>query len=155
MAQKILLCDDEIHIVNASKFKFQRAGYEVFTACDGEDAWCVIEQHMPDLVITDYQMPRLDGIGLVTKIREHEHTNHIPVLMLTAKGLELSSVEMCRKYGISKIVHKPFSPRDLLRRAEELLDQNSQADKDTTPIEELMEATGEFKLDGPITACKE
>ena len=146
MSYKILLCDDEIHIVNASKFKFQRAGYEVITASDGQEAWEAIEADTPDLVITDFQMPRLDGLGLVKQMRAHDHTRSIPVIMLTAKGLELSTSEMCSTYGISRIMHKPFSPRDLLRRAEELLILDTPAVHDTTPIEEIMAATGEFQL---------
>ena len=155
MNEKILLCDDEIHIVNASKFKFQRAGYEVFTAADGEEAWPIIEAELPDLVVTDCQMPRLDGLGLVERIRTHEHTAQIPVIMLTAKGLELSSAETCKKYGISRIVHKPFSPRELLRRVEDLLAAREQCKTDTTPLDATVQAVVNEHALEQMTAAEE
>ncbi len=65
MAKRILLCDDEIHIVKAAEFKLKRAGYDVETASNGEEAWEIIQRNPPDMLITDCQMPRLDGFGLI------------------------------------------------------------------------------------------
>ena len=93
MTQRILLCDDDIHILRAAEFKLQRAGYAVDSAGDGLEGWESIQKARPDLVITDCQMPRLDGIGLVQRIRENPATADIPVLMLTAKAFELSHEE--------------------------------------------------------------
>lgn len=133
MNEKILLCDDEIHILNASKFKFQRAGYEVLTASDGEEAWPIIEREQPRLVVTDFQMPRLTGLELVQRMRAHEHSAHIPVVLLTAKGLELSSQEICQQYQISLVVHKPFSPRSLLETVEKLLASTPSRPRESNP----------------------
>lgn len=121
MNKKILLCDDDVHILKAAEFKFKRAGYDVFCAGDGEEAWQVIQQHLPDLVITDCQMPHLDGIGLVERIRQCQRTAELPVVMLTAKGFELSRSELHGRLGIIAVLTKPFSPRQLLARAEEVL----------------------------------
>jgi DNA-binding response OmpR family regulator len=139
MNEKILLCDDEIHILNASKFKFQRAGYQVFTAADGEEAWPLIERELPDIVVTDYQMPRLNGLELIERMREHPISKEIPVIMLTAKGLEMSQRELCQRYQISQILHKPFSPRVLLKTVEELLAIYLQHKNDTTSMAETAE----------------
>jgi two-component system, OmpR family, alkaline phosphatase synthesis response regulator PhoP len=139
MNETILLCDDEIHILNASKFKFQRAGYQVLTAADGEEAWPLIERESPHLVVTDYQMPRLNGLQLIQRMRDHEHSRRIPVLMLTAKGFEMSHSEMCRQYHISQIVHKPFSPRVLLKTVEELLAARRQQLNDTVDLADTEE----------------
>jgi two-component system, OmpR family, alkaline phosphatase synthesis response regulator PhoP len=121
MSQRVLLCDDEIHIIRAAEFKFRRAGFEVECASDGQFGWEAIERQMPDLVITDCQMPRLSGLGLIERMREHEATKTLPVMMLTAKGFELSQAEMAAKWGVLAIIAKPFSPRDLVRMAEEAL----------------------------------
>ena len=65
MPYRILLCDDEIHILRAAEFKLKQAGYEVICASDGQEAWEEIQRAKPDVLITDCQMPRLDGVGLV------------------------------------------------------------------------------------------
>jgi len=123
--KQLLLCDDEVHILRAAEFKFKRAGYEVRCAGDGQEGWEQIEQRLPDLVVTDLQMPRLDGFELVERIRQHEHTRHLPVIMLTAKGYELQHGD-ADQLGIVRILAKPFSPRELLQLVEETLGtQNS------------------------------
>jgi len=120
MTKKVLLCDDEPHILRAAEIKLQRNNFEVRTANDGEAAWEIIQQWMPDCLVTDYQMPRLDGMGLCRRIREHEHTAHLPILMLTAKGFELAYEEVREQLGVRAILSKPFSPRELLACVEEL-----------------------------------
>ncbi len=121
MAKRILLCDDEIHILRAAEFKLKRAGYDVRTAGDGEEGWELIQQEMPDLVVTDCQMPRLDGLGLIARAREHEATRELPFFMLTAKGLELSHAELAENLDVIAVIGKPFSPRELLQSIDEVL----------------------------------
>jgi DNA-binding response OmpR family regulator len=121
MTKCILFCDDDVHIVRAAEFKFRHAGYEVHTAGDGEEALESIRTSRPDLLITDCQMPRLDGLGLIQRLREDPVTANLPVLMLTAKGFELSHDEMAKRWNILAILPKPFSPRELLRRVDGIL----------------------------------
>ena len=90
MPKQILLCDDEIHILRTAEIKLCRAGHEVRCANDGQEAWEAIQQECPDLLITDCQMPRMDGFELVEKVRADERSRHLPILMLTAKGFELA-----------------------------------------------------------------
>ncbi len=121
MTKRVLLCDDEIHILRAAEFKIKRAGYSVRTASDGEEAWQLLQDQIPDMVITDCQMPRLDGLGLVRRMREDPRTAGVPVLMLTAKGLELRHGDLASELGILEVVAKPFSPRELLARVDSIL----------------------------------
>src|SRR5688572_21486211 len=100
MQPRILLCDDEIHILRAAQFKLSRAGYDVRYALDGEEAWEILADWQPDLLITDCQMPRLDGLGLVKRIRENLRLHELPVLMLTGKGFELSSSHLAETLHI-------------------------------------------------------
>jgi DNA-binding response OmpR family regulator len=125
MGKRILLCDDEPHILRAAEFKFKRAGYEVACASDGEEGWELVNSFQPQILVTDYQMPRLDGLGLVIRVRENPETAQLPVFMLTAKGFELSHAETCEKYGIRAVLAKPFSPRELFQRVEEILDNQT------------------------------
>ena len=115
MPHNLLLCDDEVHILRAAEFKFKRAGFEVRTAFDGKEGWELIQQQRPDVVVTDYQMPRLDGLGLIERIRTTPETADIPVVLLTAKGFELPREELAERLKVSALLPKPFSPRRLLQ----------------------------------------
>ncbi len=127
MSHKLLLCDDELHILRAAEFKFKRAGFDVRCAGDGEEAWELIHQEMPDLLLTDYQMPRLDGIALVKRIRSTPAAAHLPVIMLTAKGFELKDKQLRQELDIAKVLAKPFSPRELLAHVKMLLENDRAA----------------------------
>ena len=122
MPKRVLLCDDEIHILRAAEFKLKRAGYDVQIANDGQAAWELIEQQVPDILITDCQMPRLDGFGLTQRVRENPATRDLPVLMLTAKGFELRPDELAAKWNVIGVIAKPFSPRELLQTVDKILD---------------------------------
>jgi DNA-binding response OmpR family regulator len=124
MAISVLLCDDEVHIIRAAEFKFQRSGFDVRTANNGEEAWQRISERKPDLVITDCQMPVLDGLGLAKRIHETPDTCDIPVLMLTGKGFEIPRTGEWKEYGISQVLPKPFSPRELVAKAQQILEQS-------------------------------
>lgn len=121
MPKRVLLCDDEVHILRAAEFKLARAGYNVQTANDGQAAWELIQEQKPDILITDYQMPRLDGFGLTQRVRENPATRDLPVLMLTAKGYELSHDELADKWNVICVIAKPFSPRELLQTVDRIL----------------------------------
>ena len=127
MPKRVLLCDDEIHILRAAEFKIKRAGYSVRTAGDGEEAWQLVQDQVPDLLITDCQMPRLDGLGLVRRMRADERTAHVPVLMLTAKGYELSHQALSSELDVLDVIAKPFSPRELLQRVDAILAEDKVA----------------------------
>jgi two-component system alkaline phosphatase synthesis response regulator PhoP len=115
MQPQILICDDEIHILRATEFKLRRAGYDVVTAFDGEQAWEAIQARRPDLLITDYQMPRLSGNELIQRVRSNEQTSNLPVILLTGKEMELSREVVLEQWGVLAMLGKPFSPRELLQ----------------------------------------
>jgi DNA-binding response OmpR family regulator len=118
---KLLICDDEVHILRAAEFKLKRAGYDVRTAFDGEEAWEAMQADLPDMLITDYQMPRLDGLQLIARCRETAATAKLPIVLLTAKGLELDQPGLIAKYKLGGIFGKPFSPRELQARVEQMV----------------------------------
>lgn len=120
MSARVLMCDDEIHILRAAEFKIARAGFQVRCASDGQAAWEAIQAERPDMLITDFQMPRLDGPGLIQRLRENPETRDLPVIVLTAKGFEVSPQELAEKWGVIAVVAKPFSPRELLRLVESI-----------------------------------
>jgi len=127
MTKKVLLCDDEVHILRTAEIKVQRAGYDVRVASDGQQAWELIQAEMPDILVTDVQMPRLDGLGLVKRLRENPATHDLPVLMLTAKGYELSHTELAEQWQVASVLSKPFSPRELVELIERTLASSAAA----------------------------
>jgi CheY-like chemotaxis protein len=123
MSKRILLCDDEIHILRAAEFKLKRAGHDVEVASDGQEAWELIEERPPDVLVTDYQMPRMDGLQLIERVRQDPGLQELPILLLTAKGFEVNSEELAAKWSVRRVITKPFSPRELLRTVEDVLEE--------------------------------
>jgi len=119
--KSVIICDDQIHLLRAAEFQFTRAGLDVRLASDGAAAWSLIQESVPDLLICDYQMPGMSGLDLLQRIRNEKRLENLPIIMITAKCFEISREELCQRYGLSCILLKPFSPRDLLSRTEELL----------------------------------
>jgi two-component system alkaline phosphatase synthesis response regulator PhoP len=130
MAYRILVADDEAHILHVVSMKLVRAGYEVITARDGEEAFEACLDVRPDLLITDYQMPVLDGLGLCRKLRSHNPRIEVPVMLLTARGNDIERDEL-RELGIVALMDKPFSPREVHLRAQEIITQTKACDSST------------------------
>ncbi len=129
MAQRILVVDDEAHILQVLQFKLRNAGFEVTTAVDGEEAFEVATQEKPDLVITDFQMPYMTGLELCRSLAEHEETAQVPVLILTARGYALDDDDLALG-NIKGVVHKPFSPRSILQLVQQVLADSVEAQGD-------------------------
>jgi two-component system chemotaxis response regulator CheY len=119
---RILVVDDEAHIVQVVALKFRNAGLDVDTAGDGDEALAMLEGGRYDLVVTDLQMPVMSGIELARAMAARPALARIPVLMLTARGHLLREGE-ADSANIARVVHKPFSPRGLLADVIELLAQ--------------------------------
>ena len=122
MSARIIVCDDEPHIVRAISLKFARAGFEVQAAADAEACWELLRRHPPALLITDYTMPGQNGAQLVRRIRADEVLADLPVILLTARGFEL--VEQTGELdglNLAAMVTKPFSPRELVVKVYEIL----------------------------------
>jgi len=96
------------------------SSYEVVPVADGEAALAAACQNPPDLVLTDVMMPRLDGLGLLRRLRSEPHTRAIPVIMLSARAGEEAQVEGLEA-GADDYLIKPFSARELLARVQNLV----------------------------------
>ena len=116
----ILIADDETHILNVLTIKLSNAGYHVLTAQDGEEAHRLACAHLPELIITDYQMPLLSGLELCSRLRSSPDTRDIPAILLTARGFSMSQRDK-NQDNIREVVTKPFSPREILALAEKLI----------------------------------
>ncbi len=116
----ILVVDDETHILHVVSLKLRNAGYDVVTAEDGEEGLAVALESLPDLVITDFQMPFMTGLEFCQKLKELPQTSAIPALMLTARGFSLTDDDV-RRTNVAGVLSKPFSPREVLSRVQNLI----------------------------------
>lgn len=122
----VLLVDDEIHLTAMVSSRLQRAGATVLTADNGREALDLVRQQPVDLIITDYQMPEMDGFALCQALHDDPGTAHIPVIMLTGRGHKLRPEEMART-SIRQLMEKPFAMRELLAAAGEIVELSAQA----------------------------
>jgi two-component system, OmpR family, alkaline phosphatase synthesis response regulator PhoP len=126
MANKVLVADDEIHIIHVVAIKLRNNGYEVIAASNGLEAYDLACREKPDIVVTDYQMPLMTGIELITKLREDEQTRTLPVVLLTARSFSMSQ-ELLDRLGVASCLSKPFSPKELLKTIQDILYQQQVA----------------------------
>ncbi|HDZ69424.1 MAG TPA: response regulator [Phycisphaerales bacterium] len=106
-----------VHVV---AIKLRNNGFEVISAENGAEAFERACEEKPDIIVTDFQMPIMTGLGLVEKLRQNEATKDIPVIMLTARGFAIED-EQKKALRISEFLSKPFSPKELLRSIEDIL----------------------------------
>jgi len=124
--KKVLVVDDEVHIVHVVAIKLRNNGYEVISADNGAEAFELACKEKPDIVVTDFQMPGMTGLELVEKLRQHEEIKDIPVIMLTARNFAVPK-EQQEDLRISECLSKPFSPKELLGSIEDILYQRELA----------------------------
>ena len=110
--KKILLVDDSMTMLMSMEGVLKRAGFDVKTATDGNQALGLIGSYAPDLVITDLNMPGMDGIELIKKIKQNASMRFKPILMLTTESQESKKVE-AKAAGATGWLVKPVSPTDL------------------------------------------
>ncbi len=120
--KRVLVVDDEIHIVHVVAIKLRNNGYDVITANNGAEAFELACREDPDIIVTDFQMPVMTGLELARKLRETEATRDIPVILLTARSFAISQ-EQQDELQISECISKPFSPKELLGSIEDILYQ--------------------------------
>jgi len=118
--KKVLVVDDEIHIVHVVAIKLRNNGYEVISADNGAEAFELACEEKPDVIVTDFQMPVMTGLELVEKLRQCEQTRDIPVILLTARNFVISQQQQ-KDLQISQCLSKPFSPKELLGNIEDIL----------------------------------
>lgn len=124
--KKVLVADDEVHIIHVVAIKLRNNGYEVISAANGAEAYELACREKPDVIVTDYQMPFMTGIELIEKLRANDQMKDVPVVLLTARSFAISE-EQKESLGVEECLSKPFSPRELLKTVEDILYQRQVA----------------------------
>lgn len=120
-ARKILIVDDNVALARVIQFAMDGAGFETVTASNGRIAFDLAKESPFDMVITDQQMPEMTGSELCRNLRELPEYKACPIILLTAKGLELELPRLQREFEIDATFSKPFSPSALVKTVNELL----------------------------------
>jgi len=118
MKKKILVVDDEISICLLLE-NFLSQDYDVISIHNGQEALVWLEENMPDLIISDIQMSKMDGYEFLSKVRQRGFTKHTPFIMLSARSESKERIK-CYKLGAQDYLTKPFNPEEL----EELVKKN-------------------------------
>jgi len=120
MRETILIVDDEADVLDLVRYHLNRAGFDVDVASSGTAALLAARQRRPDAIVLDIMLPQMSGTEVFRKLKLEIDTAQIPVLMLTAKGL-LSERIAGLELGVDDYITKPFSPRELVLRVQNLL----------------------------------
>jgi two-component system phosphate regulon response regulator PhoB len=116
----ILIVEDEPSISELLRFMLQDANYSVVLAYDSKQALAQIAKELPDAVLLDWMLPDTPGLALLSQLRNDSRTAALPIIMLTARGMEEDKVKGL-DYGADDYVTKPFSPKELVARIQALL----------------------------------
>jgi diguanylate cyclase (GGDEF)-like protein len=136
MSKRVLVVDDEPDIRDILKILLESEGFEVEEASDGEEALEKIQRRPPDLVITDYVMPRIDGEELCKRIKQDILLRHIPVIMLTGKKEDVTDKIKGIDAGADDYIVKTIDEKELIARVKMVL-RRTEIDLDANPLTRL------------------
>ena len=119
-APRVLIVDDEPNILLSLQFLMKKAGYDVRTAKDGEQALAEVARDKPNLILLDVMMPKLDGFSACQRIRSNPDWKDVRVIMLTARGRDVER-EKGLSLGADDYITKPFSTKDAIDRVAAVL----------------------------------
>jgi two-component system alkaline phosphatase synthesis response regulator PhoP len=122
--KKILLVDDDVDFVEATKLILESKSYDVTVAYDGQEGLKRVKTEEPNLIILDVMMPEIDGYEVCAKLKADPKYEHIPVLLLTAVGESIPKTKYTKEMGMrteaDDYIPKPVEPMELVERVENL-----------------------------------
>ncbi|MGE0797639.1 MAG: response regulator transcription factor [Lautropia sp.] len=120
MATRVLIAEDEPHIIESLSFVLEREGYAVSTALDGEATLRALRASAPDLLILDLMLPKMNGFEVLKAAKTDPALRSIPIIVLTAKG-QAQDRRMVEQIGAESFMTKPFSNREIVERVREFV----------------------------------
>ena len=118
----ILIVEDNCVMADIMRFNFKRAGFDVTLATNGCEGLERLRERQFDLVVADYQMPQMNGEEFCRRLREDPRHAGTPAFLCTAKGFEIDTVQLSEELKLTRILTKPFSPRELVAAASQVLE---------------------------------
>lgn len=124
MAARILIAEDDEHIAELLSFVLERERHAVTTAADGEATLARLREELPDLLLLDVMLPRLDGFQVLKALRADARFARLPVIVLTAKG-QAQDRRTAEELGIAAFMTKPFANREVVATVERVLQERA------------------------------
>jgi len=124
MAARIVYIEDEAEMIDLVRLIFGRKGIEVIGALDGQEGLHKIAEQKPDLVLLDLMMPGIDGWDVYHQMKANQETQHIPVIIVTARALNIDRILGLEIAKVNDYLSKPFTPQQLIESVQKIL--NSQ-----------------------------
>ena len=116
----VMVVDDSITIRKITERMLKRHGLEVVLAKDGVDATSLLQDNLPDLMLLDIEMPRMDGFEVASYVRNDERLREIPIIMITSRT-GAKHKEKAMDIGVNQYLGKPFQEDDLIKNINEIL----------------------------------
>jgi len=146
--ERVLVVDDEEDLLELVSYNLQKEGYTVSCVGTGEEALNSARTLLPDLIVLDLWLPSVDGLDVCKQLKSDSRTQHVPIIMLTAKSTE-ADVVTGLELGADDYITKPFSPRVLVARIKTVLRRKSEPshdDEGTIKIHELVIHPGRHEV---------
>ncbi len=114
MGYSVVLVDDDKVTLRLLEHMLEKAGFEIFTSCDGSKAWKLIQEKSPHIVISDILIPQLDGFALTKKIKQDPQLKNVKVILMSAVYKDQKFRADIREAGADYFIVKPVDTKDLL-----------------------------------------
>ena len=119
--KKILIADDEPYILRSLSFVLKKEGFDIETACNGEEALEKAQQFKPKILFLDVMMPKKDGYEVCNELKSNPETKDIYIIILTAKG-QIIDKEKGLTTGADEYITKPFSPLEIVNKVKKIME---------------------------------
>ena len=119
---KVLFIEDEVDHIAMLKTRMEAAGYQFLSATDGEEGYRIACEQLPDIILMDIIMPKMNGYEACYSLKNNDKTKDIPIIIVTASGAKKLE-QKCIALGANEIVHKPYDSSYLLERVAELTEK--------------------------------
>ena len=126
-SKRLAYIEDEAEMIDLVRLILGRRGYTVMGAIGGREGLDLIRKEKPDLVLLDLMMPDMDGWDVYHQIKSEEIIRDIPVIVITAKALNIDKVLGLRIAKVEDYIAKPFSPQELLERVDQVLSKQGKS----------------------------
>jgi two-component system, OmpR family, alkaline phosphatase synthesis response regulator PhoP len=119
MKNKILLIEDELDLVEVTKMRLEKSGYEVINALNSEEAFTFLRKDIPDLILLDLLLPGMQGEEICKNLKCDDRLKTIPIILFTASASDISKV--AKEIGADDYIMKPFEPEELLGKVKKFI----------------------------------
>ncbi len=130
MSARIVYIEDEAEMIDLVRIILGRKGFEVIGAMNGQEGLNKINEQKPDLVLLDLMMPGMDGWDVYHQIKANRETQHVPVIIVTARALNIDRILGLEIAKVNDYLSKPFTPQELIESVQKVL--NSQQDSSSS-----------------------